>query len=150
MLSWSRPCSARGRPSPGACWRTAGVIEVATVTPDTPPVGWGTATRVALARPLGWAVGEYDSVFKRYTIDLTDRQTFPTSPCPVTDYQMLWNGTAMLHLSGEPVGGYDVQVKYPGQNSTPNCALNYTQSVDLRGNLGSCSGTSPPIGGYCP
>jgi formylglycine-generating enzyme required for sulfatase activity len=129
---------------------TCGVIEIASVTPDTPPSGWGTQTRVALGSPLGWAIGKYDTMAKKYTIDLNDKQVFPGTPCPVTNYQPTWNGSGFLVLSGVPVTSFDVQIKYPAQSGSSNCVLSYTQTVNLLGYQNSCSGIGPPSGAYCP
>lgn len=129
---------------------TCGVIEIASVTPDTPPAGWGSQTRIALGSQLGWAVGKYDATAKKYTINLNDKQAFPGSPCPVTSYQSLWNGSALLVLSGVPVTSFDVQIKYPAQNGGSNCVVSYTQTVNLLGYQNSCSGIGPSSGGYCP
>jgi hypothetical protein len=131
--------------TPPAC----GIIEITSATPDTPPSGWGTQTLVALGSPLGWAVGKYNAAQKKYTIDLADKQAFPASPCPMTGYQTMFNGSAMLVLSGVPVTSFDVQIKYPGQNGSSTCVVSYTQTVNLLGNLNSCSGMGPPSGAYC-
>jgi hypothetical protein len=120
-----------------------GTVEIASVTPDTPPVGWGTQTRVALGSQLGWATGKYDATLKKYTINLTDKQAFPGSPCPLSSYQPMFNNSAMLVLSGVPVTPFDVQIRYPGQGGIPNCVVSYTQTVNLLGNVNSCSGVGP-------
>jgi len=129
---------------------TCGLIEIASVTLDTPPVGWGTQIRVALGSNLGWATGKFDAALKQYTIDLADKQLFPGTPCPVATYQTLFNGTAVLVLAGVPITSFDVRIRYPGQSGSSNCQIDYTQTVNVITNQGACALTNPPSGAYCP
>ncbi len=131
--------------TPPAC----GTIEIASVTPDTPPLGWGNQTRVALGSQLGWATGKYDATSKKYTINLTDKQAVPGSPCPLSSYQPMFNNSGILVLSSVPITAFDVQIRYPGQGGTPNCQVSYTQTVNLLGNVNSCSGVGPSNSPSC-
>jgi formylglycine-generating enzyme required for sulfatase activity len=128
---------------------TCGVIEVASPTPDAPIAGWGTQTRVALASQLGYALARYDGTLKRYLIDLNDRQAFPNTPCPVSNFQPMFNGGAYLILSAVPVGGFDVAIRYPGQGGTIGCTVSYTQTVNLLSYQNTCSAMGPPGGATC-
>lgn len=128
---------------------TCGVMELAPATPATPPAGWGTQIRVALGSSLGWAVGKYDAAQQRYTIDLNDKRAFPGSPCPVTTYQSVWNGSVVLVLTAVPIKSFDVQIKYPGQSGTPSCQVDYTQTVNVLGYQNSCATLGQPGGAQC-
>jgi formylglycine-generating enzyme required for sulfatase activity len=126
-----------------------GVMEIASVTPDAPPAGWGTQTRVALGSSLGWAVGKYVASQKKYTIDLTDKQAFPGSPCPVTNYQPVLSGSIVLVLASVPITSFDVRIKYPGQNGNPGCVVSYTQTVSILGYQNACSTVGQPSSAQC-
>jgi formylglycine-generating enzyme required for sulfatase activity len=128
---------------------TCGVMEITAVTPDAPPAGWGTQTRVALGSSLGWAVGKYDAGQKKYTIDLTDKQAFPGSPCPTTNYQPTLGGSLVLVLASVPSTSFDVRIKYAGQNGNQGCVVSYTQTVNILGYQSSCSIMGPSGGAQC-
>ena len=132
---------------------TCGVVRIASVTPDTPPAGWGSQAHVAIGSSFGWATGNYDSALKAYTIDLANKLTFPGTLCPVPTYQSLFNGNnPTLVLAGVPVTAFDVRIQYAGQSGSSNCPIDYTQTVNLQSNQnqGACMLIPPPGTAYCP
>lgn len=128
---------------------SCGVMTIAPVTPDTPPPGWGSHTRVALATQLGLVVGKYDAASKKYAIDLGDKQAFPATPCPASGYVAVFGGNTTLVVSAVPVTAFDLHIEYPSQSGS-SCLLSYDQTVNLLANTSSCGGMAPPNGTYCP
>ena len=95
---------------------------------------------VALVSNYGVAPAKFNSTSLSYTIDLTDPQVLPATPC-ASSSQFQVSGGAGLVLTNLPVGAFDLLIQYPGQNGGSNCNVSYTQKVDLSSGEPPCPST---------